>query len=103
MPLFFFRLQLDMAGAHLIIFSHRPNLIIVFTATGSIIFKIVLVGVVIYTGTDTRSVMNTTKPKNKFGLLDSEVNFLTKILGLLLVSLAFVLMILQVRVETRRC
>ncbi|XP_063721560.1 probable phospholipid-transporting ATPase IIA [Symsagittifera roscoffensis] len=53
------------------------------------------VGVVIYTGTDTRSVMNTTKPKNKFGLLDSEVNFLTKILGLLLVSLAFVLMILQ--------
>ncbi|XP_075253363.1 putative phospholipid-transporting ATPase IIB [Convolutriloba macropyga] len=53
------------------------------------------VGVVIYTGTDTRSVMNTTKPKNKFGLLDYEVNFLTKILGLLLVLLTILMMILQ--------
>ncbi|KAG0056733.1 putative aminophospholipid-translocase [Gryganskiella cystojenkinii] len=38
------------------------------------------VGFVIYTGRDTRAVMNTNHPKTKIGLLDSEVNRLSKIL-----------------------
>ncbi|CAF0851825.1 unnamed protein product [Rotaria sordida] len=35
---------------------------------------------VIYTGSDTRMVMNTNKPQSKFGLVDEEINTLTKIL-----------------------
>ncbi|KAF9338414.1 putative aminophospholipid-translocase [Podila minutissima] len=38
------------------------------------------IGFVIYTGRDTRAVMNTNHPKTKIGLLDSEVNRLSKIL-----------------------
>ncbi|KAF9585299.1 putative aminophospholipid-translocase [Lunasporangiospora selenospora] len=38
------------------------------------------IGFVIYTGKDTRAVMNTNHPKTKIGLLDSEVNRLSKIL-----------------------
>ncbi|KAI5187755.1 phospholipid-translocating ATPase [Nematocida homosporus] len=36
--------------------------------------------IVVYTGKDTRAVMNTTQPRNKFGLVDAELNFYTKIL-----------------------
>ncbi|KAI7866462.1 phospholipid-translocating P-type ATPase [Spinellus fusiger] len=39
-----------------------------------------VVGFVIYTGKDTRAVMNTNHPKTKVGLLDREVNRLAKIL-----------------------
>ncbi|KAI8978614.1 hypothetical protein BDB01DRAFT_799422 [Pilobolus umbonatus] len=38
------------------------------------------IGLVIYTGRDTRAVRNTNNPKTKFGLLDKEVNRLAKIL-----------------------
>ncbi|KAG0216894.1 putative aminophospholipid-translocase [Mortierella sp. NVP41] len=38
------------------------------------------IGFVVYTGRDTRAVMNTNHPKTKIGLLDSEVNRLSKIL-----------------------
>lgn len=38
------------------------------------------IGVVVYTGRDTRSVMNTSHPQTKFGLLDLEINHLSKIL-----------------------
>lgn len=34
-----------------------------------------VVGVVVYTGRETRSVMNTTLPESKVGLLDIEVSF----------------------------
>lgn len=37
------------------------------------------IGFVIYTGRDTRAVMNTNHPKTKIGLLDSEVNRLSKV------------------------
>jgi magnesium-transporting ATPase (P-type) len=40
------------------------------------------VGFVIYTGRDTRAVMNTNHPKTKIGLLDSEVNRLSKVITL---------------------
>ncbi|KAE9407075.1 protein transporter [Gymnopus androsaceus JB14] len=39
-----------------------------------------VIGFVVYTGPDTRAVMNTSKPKSKVGLLEEEVNRLAKIL-----------------------
>ncbi|XP_045152205.1 probable phospholipid-transporting ATPase IIB isoform X3 [Echinops telfairi] len=54
-----------------------------------------VIGVVIYTGKETRSVMNTSHPKNKVGLLDLELNQLTKALFLALVALSAVMVTLQ--------
>ncbi|XP_054549958.1 probable phospholipid-transporting ATPase IIB isoform X5 [Talpa occidentalis] len=54
-----------------------------------------VIGVVIYTGKETRSVMNTSNPKNKVGLLDLELNQLTKALFLALVALSAVMVTLQ--------
>ncbi|XP_036060305.1 probable phospholipid-transporting ATPase IIB isoform X1 [Onychomys torridus] len=54
-----------------------------------------VIGVVIYTGKETRSVMNTSNPKNKVGLLDLELNQLTKALFLALVVLSVVMVTLQ--------
>lgn len=36
-------------------------------------------GIVIYTGCETRSVMNNSQPRSKVGLLDTEINGLTKV------------------------
>ncbi|CAL1541081.1 unnamed protein product [Lymnaea stagnalis] len=52
-------------------------------------------GVVIYTGCETRSVMNTSQPKSKTGLLDLEINTLTKLLFLAVIILSLVMMILK--------
>ncbi|XP_062897549.1 probable phospholipid-transporting ATPase IIA isoform X1 [Mobula hypostoma] len=53
------------------------------------------VGVVIYTGKEMRSVMNTSHPKNKMGLFDLEVNCLMKVLFVALVALSLVMVALQ--------
>jgi phospholipid-translocating ATPase len=37
------------------------------------------IGFVVYTGTETRAVMNTSHPKTKVGLLDLEINQLAKV------------------------
>jgi phospholipid-translocating ATPase len=37
------------------------------------------IGFVIYTGKDTRAVMNTNHPKTKVGLIDKEINQLAKV------------------------
>ncbi|XP_063901502.1 probable phospholipid-transporting ATPase IIB, partial [Zophobas morio] len=50
---------------------------------------------VIYTGKETRSVMNTSPPANKIGLLDREINVLTKMLFALTLVLSFVLVALK--------
>jgi phospholipid-translocating ATPase len=50
---------------------------------------------VIYTGSDTRMVMNTSKPRSKAGLLDIEINTLTKLLFGALVLLSVVMLILK--------
>ncbi|XP_077446796.1 putative phospholipid-transporting ATPase IIB isoform X4 [Stigmatopora argus] len=50
-----------------------------------------VIGVVIYTGKETRSVLNTSDAKNKVGLLDLELNRLTKALFLALLLLAIVM------------
>uniref|UniRef100_A0A8C6WT73 ATPase phospholipid transporting 9A (putative) n=1 Tax=Neogobius melanostomus TaxID=47308 RepID=A0A8C6WT73_9GOBI len=54
-----------------------------------------VVGVVIYTGRELRSVMNTSNPRNKVGLFDLEVNCLTKILFGALVVVSMVMVALQ--------
>ncbi|XP_062342954.1 probable phospholipid-transporting ATPase IIB isoform X2 [Osmerus eperlanus] len=54
-----------------------------------------VIGVVIYTGKETRSVLNTSHAKNKVGLLDLELNRLTKALFLAQVLLSVVMIALQ--------
>lgn len=52
----------------------------------------VIEGIIIYTGPDTRMAMNTSRSRNKIGLLEMEVNSISKILcaGVLLLSVALV-------------
>jgi phospholipid-translocating ATPase len=52
-------------------------------------------GVVIYTGTETRSVMNNSAPRSKVGLLDIEVNTITKLLFVAVIALALIMMALK--------
>lgn len=52
-------------------------------------------GVVIYTGKDTRAVMNTSAPKTKIGLIDQELNTLSKILCIVVVALSVSLVALK--------
>lgn len=52
-------------------------------------------GIVVYTGCETRSVMNNSSPRSKMGLLDMEINGLTKVLFCAVVGLAFVMMCLK--------
>ncbi|XP_018322977.1 probable phospholipid-transporting ATPase IIB isoform X2 [Agrilus planipennis] len=52
-------------------------------------------GVVIYTGPETRSVMNNSAPRSKVGLLDMELNTITKLLFGAVVGLALIMMILK--------
>uniref|UniRef100_A0A672ST08 Phospholipid-transporting ATPase n=1 Tax=Sinocyclocheilus grahami TaxID=75366 RepID=A0A672ST08_SINGR len=54
-----------------------------------------VIGVVIYTGKEMRSVLNTSQSKNKVGLLDLELNRLTKALFLAQVVLSVVMVTLQ--------
>ncbi|TFK83591.1 aminophospholipid-transporting P-type ATPase [Polyporus arcularius HHB13444] len=53
------------------------------------------VGFVIYTGAETRAVMNTSHPETKVGLLDVEINRLAKILCAVTFALSFVLVALN--------
>ncbi|XP_076448860.1 putative phospholipid-transporting ATPase IIB isoform X2 [Babylonia areolata] len=52
-------------------------------------------GVVIYTGRETRSVMNTSQPHSKIGTVDLEINTLTKMLFLAVIILSVLMMILK--------
>ncbi|KAG1688800.1 putative phospholipid-transporting ATPase IIB [Nymphon striatum] len=58
-------------------------------ASGSVI------GIVIYSGRETRSVMNNSQPRSKVGLLDIEVNRLTKILFVAVLGLSLVMMLVK--------
>ncbi|XP_039441902.1 probable phospholipid-transporting ATPase IIA isoform X2 [Culex pipiens pallens] len=53
------------------------------------------VGIVIYTGAETRSVMNNSQPRSKVGLLDLEINGLTKVLFCAVIGLSFAMMCLK--------
>lgn len=52
-------------------------------------------GLVIYTGPETRSVMNNSAPRSKVGLLDMEVNTITKLLFAAVIGLALLMMALK--------
>lgn len=52
-------------------------------------------GVVIYTGPETRSVMNNSQPRSKVGLLDMELNTITKLLFVAVIGLALLMMALK--------
>lgn len=54
-----------------------------------------IIGMVIYTGKETRAEMNSSLPKAKIGILDSEVNKFTKILFFIMVILSLVITILK--------
>uniref|UniRef100_A0A6I8QN78 Phospholipid-transporting ATPase n=1 Tax=Xenopus tropicalis TaxID=8364 RepID=A0A6I8QN78_XENTR len=54
-----------------------------------------VVGVVVYTGREQRSVMNTSNPRSKIGLFDLELNCLTKILFSALIVVSLVMVALQ--------
>ncbi|KAF1805932.1 hypothetical protein V8B55DRAFT_1487212 [Mucor lusitanicus] len=49
------------------------------------------IGFVIYTGKDTRAVMNTNHPKTKVGLIDQEINQLAKILFIVTLALSVIM------------
>lgn len=48
-------------------------------------------GFVIYTGKDTRAVMNTSHPKTKVGLIDREINQLAKVSTVITLTNSFLL------------
>lgn len=52
-------------------------------------------GIIVYTGCETRSVMNNSTPRSKVGLLDMEINNLTKLLFCAVIGLALVMMCLK--------
>lgn len=52
-----------------------------------------ILGHVIYTGKETRAQMNSKNPNSKVGLLDLELNFLSKVLFVLMVLLAFTIVV----------
>ncbi|XP_055382006.1 probable phospholipid-transporting ATPase IIA isoform X2 [Condylostylus longicornis] len=52
-------------------------------------------GIIIYTGRETRSVMNNSSPRSKVGLLDMEINGLTKVLFCAVLGLSLVMIILK--------
>lgn len=52
-------------------------------------------GIVVYTGCETRSVMNNSQPRSKVGLLDIEINGLTKVLFCAVIGLALAIMCLK--------
>eukprot|EP01127_Copromyxa_protea_P020365 TRINITY_DN6818_c0_g1_i1.p1 TRINITY_DN6818_c0_g1~~TRINITY_DN6818_c0_g1_i1.p1 ORF type:complete len:647 (-),score=95.84 TRINITY_DN6818_c0_g1_i1:1847-3724(-) len=54
-----------------------------------------VIGLVVYAGTETRSAMNTNQAKTKVGLLDMELNTLSKVLFSVLVSLSFLMVALN--------
>ncbi|KNC75541.1 hypothetical protein SARC_11937, partial [Sphaeroforma arctica JP610] len=63
--------------------------------TNTVLASGTAVGVVVYTGKESRSVMNTSQPHTKMGLLDEEINFLSKVLFVLTMALALVLVSLK--------
>jgi phospholipid-translocating ATPase len=54
-----------------------------------------ILGLIIYTGRDTKAVMNTNFSKTKIGLVDLEINLLAKILALVTLILSIVMVILD--------
>jgi len=54
-----------------------------------------VIGLVIYTGNETKSVMNTSSPSSKMGKLDRELNTLSKFLFVLMIVLSLIMVALK--------
>lgn len=54
-------------------------------------------GIVVYSGPECRATMNNSVPESKIGLLDIELNSLTKVLFVATVGLSLLMMVLKVR------
>ena len=54
-----------------------------------------IIGVVLYTGKETRAEMNSSQPKAKFGVLDKEINNFTKILFSIMLILSITILLLK--------
>lgn len=52
-----------------------------------------ILGLTVYTGKETRAQMNSKNPNSKVGLLDLELNFLSKLLFVLMVILSFTIVV----------
>ena len=63
--------------------------------SGTVVASGRLVGLVVYTGVETRAVMNSASPRSKVGLLDLQINNLTKLLFLAVLTLTMVMMCLK--------
>mmetsp|Transcript_16455 Transcript_16455/g.15776 ORF Transcript_16455/g.15776 Transcript_16455/m.15776 type:complete len:252 (+) Transcript_16455:745-1500(+) len=54
-----------------------------------------ILGMVVYTGNETRSQMNSKSPRSKIGLLDMEIDFLARLLFVLMLVIAGIMIILD--------
>lgn len=54
-----------------------------------------IIGMVLYTGPETRAEMNNKSPRSKVGLIDEEINFLSKILFILMLFFAGTIVVLN--------
>jgi phospholipid-translocating ATPase len=54
-----------------------------------------ILGLVLYTGIETRAQMNSKMPRSKVGLLDQEINFLSKVLFGLMLGIAALIIIMD--------
>jgi phospholipid-translocating ATPase len=62
---------------------------------GAVIASGVATGVVVYTGVECRAAMNNSQPRSKVGLIDEELNGITKVLFLATVALAVIMVVLK--------
>lgn len=68
--------------------------------SSTVLTKGIAIGLVLYTGKETRSVLNSNEATQKFGICDLELNFLSKLLFGVMVIIALVLMLLTGPNET---
>jgi len=54
-----------------------------------------ILAMIVYTGRETRSNMNSKSPRSKVGLIDWEINFLSKVLFLFMVLIAFIIVVMD--------
>lgn len=54
-----------------------------------------ILGMVLYTGKETRAQMNSKMPRSKIGLLDAEINFLSKVLFVLMMIISGLIIVLE--------
>lgn len=90
------RLILHRYDLALILVGHEVSLSIENTLwANTVVASGTATGIVIYTGADTRSVMNNLEARSKVGLLDYEVNSLTKLLFVSVVILSLAMVFLK--------